>query len=274
MRTSTEKLINYIMLSFFAILVLAPFLWIATIAFKTQIDIMMMKIIFKPTLFNFDKLFFSKEATFFRDIFNSLFVGIISTLIILIVCSMASFTMIRTKISNWITVILFLWVIVFHMLPPITFVGSWFQMANSVGLFNSRIALILAHVTVNLPLGLLIISSFMRDVPTEIQEAAYIDGCSNRQVYLKVMLPLLGPGLFATAVIVFLFSWNDFMVAMNLTAKATQTVPVSIATFSQQYEVRYGEMAAGSLVSLVPALILTFFAQKYIVKGLTAGAVK
>ena len=274
MRTSTEKLINYIMLSFFAILVLAPFLWIATIAFKTQIDIMMMKIIFKPTLFNFDKLFFSKEATFFRDIFNSLFVGIISTLIILIVCSMASFTMIRTKISNWITAVLFLWVIVFHMLPPITFVGSWFQMANSVGLFNSRIALILAHVTVNLPLGLLIISSFMRDVPTEIEEAAYIDGCSNRQVYLKVMLPLLGPGLFATAVIVFLFSWNDFMVAMNLTAKATQTVPVSIATFSQQYEVRYGEMAAGSLVSLVPALILTFFAQKYIVKGLTAGAVK
>ena len=274
MRTSTEKLINYIMLSFFAILVLAPFVWIATIAFKTQIDIMMMKIIFKPTLFNFDKLFFSKEATFFRDIFNSLFVGITSTLIILIVCSMASFTMIRTKISNWITAVLFLWVIVFHMLPPITFVGSWFQMANSVGLFNSRIALILAHVTVNLPLGLLIISSFMRDVPTEIQEAAYIDGCSNRQVYLRVMLPLLGPGLFATAVIVFLFSWNDFMVAMNLTAKATQTVPVSIATFSQQYEVRYGEMAAGSLVSLVPALILTFFAQKYIVKGLTAGAVK
>ena len=274
MRTSTEKLINYIMLSFFAILVLAPFLWIATIAFKTQIDIMMMRIIFKPTLFNFDKLFFSKEATFFRDIFNSLFVGIISTLIILIVCSMASFTMIRTKIPNWITAVLFLWVIVFHMLPPITFVGSWFQMANSVGLFNSRIALILAHVTVNLPLGLLIISSFMRDVPTEIQEAAYIDGCSNRQVYLKVMLPLLGPGLFATAVIVFLFSWIDFMVAMNLTAKATQTVPVSIATFSQQYEVRYGEMAAGSLVSLVPALILTFFAQKYIVKGLTAGAVK
>ena len=156
MRTSTEKLINYIMLSFFAILVLAPFVWIATIAFKTQIDIMMMKIIFKPTLFNFDKLFFSKEATFFRDIFNSLFVGIISTLIILIVCSMASFTMIRTKISNWITAVLFLWVIVFHMLPPITFVGSWFQMANSVGLFNSRIALILAHVTVNLPLGLLI----------------------------------------------------------------------------------------------------------------------
>ena len=274
MQSKVEKITNYSILIFFAIIVLAPFLWIATIAFKTQIDIMMMKMIFTPTLFNFDKLFFSKEATFFRDIFNSLFVGITSTIIILIVCSMASFTMIRTRIPTWVSVVLFLWVIVFHMLPPITFVGSWFQMANSVGLFNSRIALILAHVTVNLPLGLLIISSFMRDVPQEIQEAAYIDGCNNRQVYLNVILPLLGPGLFATAVIVFLFSWNDFMVAMNLTAKATQTVPVSIATFSQQYEVRYGEMAAGSLVSLVPALILTFFAQKYIVKGLTAGAVK
>jgi multiple sugar transport system permease protein len=160
------------------------------------------------------------------------------------------------------------------MLPPITFVASWFQIASYVGLFNSRIALILAHVTINLPIGLLIIASFMRDLPMEIQEAALIDGCSSRQAYIKIILPLLAPGLFATAVIVFLFSWNDFMVAMNLTAKATQTVPVSIATFSQQYEVRYGEMAAGSLVSLIPALILTFFAQKYIVKGLTAGAVK
>ena len=274
MQTKLEKYITFIGLGFFGVLVLVPFIWISTIAFKKQIDILMMKMVFKPTLFNFEKLFFSKEATFFNDIFNSLVVGISSTIIILVVCSMAAFTMIRLKIPQWITALIFLWVIVFHMLPPITFVGSWFQMASSLGLFNSRIALILAHVTINLPIGLLIISSFMRDLPTEIQEAAFIDGCSNRQVYLKVILPLLTPGLFATAVIVFLFSWNDFMVAMNLTAKATQTVPVSIATFSQQYEVRYGEMAAGSLVSLIPALILTFFAQKYIVKGLTAGAVK
>jgi len=274
MQSKTEKIITYSFLSFFGFVVLFPFLWIGMMAFKKQIDILMMKIIFKPTLFNFEKIFFSKEATFFNDIFNSLVVGISSTIIILIVCSMASFTMIRLRIPQWITAILFLWVIVFHMLPPITFVGAWFMMASSFGLFNSRIALILAHTTINLPLGLLIISSFMRDVPTEIQEAAFVDGCSNRQVYFNIILPLLRPGLFAAAVIVFLFSWNDFMVAMNLTAKATQTVPVSIATFSQQYEVRYGEMAAGSLVSLIPALILTFFAQKYIVKGLTAGAVK
>ena len=274
MQSKTEKIIIYSFLSFFGCVVLFPFLWIGMMAFKKQIDIMMMKIIFKPTFFNFEKIFFSKEATFFDDIFNSLVVGISSTIIILIVCSMASFTMVRLRIPQWITAILFLWVIIFHMLPPITFVGAWFMMASSFGLFNSRIALILAHTTINLPLGLLIISSFMRDVPTEIQEAAFVDGCSNRQVYFNVILPLLRHGLFAAAVIVFLFSWNDFMVAMNLTAKATQTVPVSIATFSQQYEVRYGEMAAGSLVSLIPALILTFFAQKYIVKGLTAGAVK
>ena len=274
MQTKLEKNTTYSVLIFFGIIVLAPFIWISTIAFKKQIDIMMMKMVFKPTLFNFDKLFFSKESTFFNDIFNSLLVGIGSTVIILIICSMAAFTMIRLKIPRWITAMIFLWVIVFHMLPPITFVASWFQIASYVGLFNSRIALILAHVTINLPIGLLIIASFMRDLPMEIQEAALIDGCSSRQAYIKIILPLLAPGLFATAVIVFLFSWNDFMVAMNLTAKATQTVPVSIATFSQQYEVRYGEMAAGSLVSLIPALILTFFAQKYIVKGLTAGAVK
>ena len=113
-----------------------------------------------------------------------------------------------------------------------------------------------------------------KQIPHEIQEAARVDGCTHGQIFRKVFLPLMTPGLFATAVIVFLFSWNDFIVAVNLTAKATQTLPVSIATFSQQYEVRYGEMAAGSLVSLLPALVLSFFAQKYIVRGLTAGAVK
>jgi multiple sugar transport system permease protein len=117
-------------------------------------------------------------------------------------------------------------------------------------------------------------ATFISEIPYEIQDAARVDGCSDGQIFFKIMLPLITPGLFATSVLVFLFSWNDFVVAVNLTAKETQTLPVSIATFAQQYEVRYGEMAAGSLISLVPALILSFFAQKYIVRGLTAGAIK
>lgn len=274
MTKKLAKIGPYLVLSFFVIIIIAPFLWIGSMAFKKQIDILMMKILATPTLFNFEKLFVSKEATFLNDIFNSAVVATCSTLLVLVIASMAAFTLRRLRVPNWVSAVILLWVIIFHMLPPITFVGSWFVMANSVGLFNSRIALILAHTTINLPLGIWLMSTFISEIPYEIQEAARVDGCSNGQIFRKVMLPLITPGLFATSVIVFLFSWNDFIVAVNLTAKATQTLPVSIATFSQQYEVRYGEMAAGSLISLIPALVLSFFAQKYIVRGLTAGAVK
>ncbi|MGI9336528.1 MAG: carbohydrate ABC transporter permease [Gammaproteobacteria bacterium] len=264
----------YAVLTLFAIVIIAPFLWIGSMAFKKQIDILMMKIVATPTLFNFEKLFTSKEATFINDISNSAIVAVTSTFLVLVISSMAAFTLRRLDVPRWFGLVILVWVIVFHMLPPITFVGSWFVMANAVGLFNSRTALILAHTTMNIPLGIWLMSSFISEVPREIQEAAKVDGCSNGQTFRKIMLPLVAPGLFATCVIVFLFSWNDFIVAVNLTAKATQTLPVSIATFSQQYEVRYGEMAAGSLVSLIPALVLSFFAQKYIVRGLTAGAVR
>ena len=112
----------------------------------------------------------------------------------------------------------------------------------------------------------------MKEIPLEIQEAAVMDGASNHQTYFRIFLPLLLPGLFTAAIIIFLFSWNDFMVSINLSAKATQTVPVSVATYAQQYEIRYGEMAAGSLVSLVPGLLLTIFANRYIVRGITSGS--
>lgn len=264
----------YGVLTFFGVLVVAPFLWIGSMAFKKQIDILMMKILATPTMFNFEKLFLSKEATFLNDIFNSVTVAVSSTVLVLIISSMAAFTLRRLEVPRWFTNTILFWVVIFHMLPPITFVGSWFVMANSVGLFNSRTALILAHTTMNLPLGIWLMSTFISEIPREIQEASMVDGCTYGQTFIRIMLPLITPGLFATSVIVFLFSWNDFVVAVNLTAKATQTLPVSIATFSQQYEVRYGEMAAGSLISLLPALVLSFFAQKYIVRGLTAGAVK
>ncbi len=274
MRNSKAAIAPYIVLSLFGLIIVAPFLWIGSMAFKKQIDILMMKIVASPTLTNFEKLFLSKEATFANDMLNSFIIASTSTALVLIISSMAAYTLQRLAVPRWFSAVILLWVIIFHMLPPITFVGSWFVMANSVGLFNSRTALVLAHTTMNLPIGIWLMSTFMSEIPRELLDSAKIDGCTNGQAFRRIVLPLITPGLFATAVLVFLFSWNDFIVAVNLTAKATQTMPVSIATFSQQFEVRYGEMAAGSLISLIPALILSFFAQKYIVRGLTAGAIK
>jgi multiple sugar transport system permease protein len=114
----------------------------------------------------------------------------------------------------------------------------------------------------------------VRDVPVELEEAARIDGCSTPYLIWRIVVPLVAPGLAATAILMFIFSWNEFAVALNLTAKQTATVPVAIAKFAQGYEIKYGEMAATAALALVPALAFLLFGQRYIVKGLTTGAVK
>ena len=257
-----------------AAIVLLPFLWIASAAFKRQIDILMGTLTFTPVLTNFNELLFSKGSDFTLNFANSLIVGIASTAIVLAVVSMAAYSMFRMRWPRWVTPALMLWTLVFHMIPPVVIVAAWFVMFQAVGLLATYSGLILAHVTLNLPLGLWLMSAFIRDVPRELEEAAAIDGCGPAGTFFRIVLPVVAPGLVATAILVFIFSWNEFPVALNLTAKDTQTVPVAIAKFAQEFEVKHGAMAAGAVLSTLPALLLLMVGQRYIVRGLTAGALK
>jgi multiple sugar transport system permease protein len=255
-------------------IVLLPFLWIASAAFKRQIDILMGTLTFTPVLTNFNELLFSKGSDFTLNFANSLIVGVASTAIVLVVVSMAAYSMFRMRWPRWVTPALMLWTLVFHMIPPVVIVAAWFVMFQAVGLLATYSGLILAHVTLNLPLGLWLMSAFIRDVPRELEEAAAIDGCGPAGTFFRIVLPVVAPGLVATAILVFIFSWNEFPVALNLTAKDTQTVPVAIAKFAQEFEVKHGAMAAGAVLSTLPALLLLMVGQRYIVRGLTAGALK
>jgi multiple sugar transport system permease protein len=123
-------------------------------------------------------------------------------------------------------------------------------------------------------MALWLMGVFMREVPVELEEAARIDGATTPELLLKVIVPLVMPGLMATAVLAFVFSWNEFPVALSLSMKQTATVPVAIAKYAQEYEIKYSEMAASAALSVIPALILLLLGQRFIVKGLTAGAVK
>jgi multiple sugar transport system permease protein len=257
-----------------AAIVLLPFLWIASAAFKRQIDILMGRLTFTPVLTNFNELLFSKGSDFTLNFANSLIVGVASTAIVLAVVSMAAYSMFRMRWPRWVTPALMLWTLVFHMIPPVVIVAAWFVMFQAVGLLATYSGLILAHVTLNLPLGLWLMSAFIRDVPRELEEAAAIDGCGPAGTFFRIVLPVVAPGLVATAILVFIFSWNEFPVALNLTAKDTQTVPVAIAKFAQEFEVKHGAMAAGAVLSTLPALLLLMVGQRYIVRGLTAGALK
>lgn len=257
-----------------AVAILGPFLWIAVASFRTQISLMMGEVAFAPVLLNFEELLFSKSSDYLANYANSLIVATATTLIVIAVATMAAYSLARLGWPRWTVHLILLWAVVFHMIPPITLVGAWFVMLRAVGLDSSFTGLVLAHVTLNLPIALWLMTIYVREVPMEIEEAARIDGATTPVVLWRIVVPLVRPGLVATAILVFIFSWNEFAVALNLTSRRTATVPVAVASFAQEYVIKHTAMAAAATLSLIPALVLLLIGQRYIVKGLTAGAVK
>ena len=257
-----------------ALMVLFPFAWIALAAFKTQIALLIGQVAFTPTLANFHELLSSSTSDYVANFRNSLIIGLCSTLLVLVVSTLAAYSIVRLGWPRWVVNGFLLSAAAFNAIPAITLVGAWYVMFRGLGLYNTYTAVILAHATLNLPIGIWLMATFIREVPVELDEAARIDGCSTLQLLWRVVVPVVMPGIAATAVLVFIHSWNEFVVALNLTAKQAATVPVAIAKYAQENETRYGEMAAGAVLSTLPALVLLFFAQRHIVRGLTAGAVK
>lgn len=266
--------LSHLFLAVVAAFVLVPFFWIVAAGFKTQISLLQGEIFFAPTLASFREVLFSKTTEFLDNTLNSVIVAAGSTAVILVAATLGGYAIERMRTPRWIVHALLGWAVVFHMVPPITLVAAWFPLYRELGLDNTHLGLVLGHVAVHLPMALWLMANFVRDVPIELEEAARIDGCSTPWLIWRIIVPLLAPGLAATAILMFIFSWNEFAVALNLTAKQTATIPVAIAKFAQGYEIKYGEMAATAALSLVPALLFLLFGQRYIVKGLTTGAVK
>jgi multiple sugar transport system permease protein len=256
------------------IAVLSPFLWIALAAFKTQIALLSGAVVFSPVLSNFREVLFSKTSEYLGNFLNSTIVGLGSTATVLVIGTMGAWSLSRARWPSWVTHGLLGWAIVFHMIPPITMVGAWYVMFRMVGLYNTYAGVILAHLTLNLPMVLWMMSVFVREVPLELEEAARIDGASTPVLLWRIIVPVVRPGLIATGLPAFIFSWNEFAVALNLTARQTATVPVAIAKFAQDFEIQYTQMAASSVLSLLPALALLLLGQRYIVRGLMVGAIK
>jgi multiple sugar transport system permease protein len=263
--------IALVALSLFVVL---PFLWVLAASFRSQINLLMGEFWFEPTLTAYREVLFSRTSTFLHNARNSLVVGLASTALSLLAATLGAWSLHRMAWPRWWVHLLLLWALVLQMIPPVALAGGWFVMARAVGLDNTLLGLVLAHATLNLPMALWMMGVYVRDVPQELVEAARLDGASTPVLLRRVVLPLVAPGLAAAGVLCFVFSWNEFAAALNLTMRQTATVPVSIAKFAQEFEIRYVEMAAAASLSAVPALLLLLLAQRWIVKGLTLGAVK
>ncbi|PBB24485.1 carbohydrate ABC transporter permease [Mesorhizobium sp. WSM4307] len=254
--------------------ILAPFVWIVGVSLKYQIDILTGTFPFKPVAVNFDRVLFGKSSDFIAYAGNSLIVGLSSTALVLLIGAPAAYSLAWRRWSKLFSALFLGWTLIFHMIPPITLVGPWYLLFREVGLYNTLTGLILTHVVINLPLTIWLMMSAFESIPRELEEAAVVDGCRRSTVFFVILLPLAVPGLIAAGLLSFLFSWSEFSIALNLTTKETYTIPVAIASYAGENEILHGQMAAASVLSTVPALILMFFGQRFILGGLTAGAVK
>ncbi len=214
-----------------------------------------------------------KGHPFMRIIINSAIVAASTTILSIIIGSLAAFGLAKLKISYKTLILGF--VLSVSMFPPIATVSPLYIIIRALGLRDTWWALVITYTTFSLPLSIWILTNFFKEIPDEIYRAARVDGCSPFQAFYKIMLPLSAPGLFATAILVFIFSWNEFLFALTFTSTtASRTIPVGIALFPGLHEVPWGDIAAASVVVTIPLIILVFAFQKRIIEGLTAGAVK
>jgi multiple sugar transport system permease protein len=258
----------------YAAFILLPFGWIVVTAFKRQIDILMAQVRFAPTLSNFERLLLEPNASFTHVIVNSVVASLSTTAAVLAIALLAAFALVHLRVPRWLPPLLLAVTMVFHMVPAVTFVSSWYMVFRQIGVFDTLPGLVLAYIATNLPLGLWLSATYAREVPRELLEAAALDCTGPAQCFGRVFVPLMRNGLIATGLLVFIFTWSDFIIALNLTSLKALTVPVAISTFAQNEQIRYAEMAAGSVLAIIPALLLLLLGQRYIVQGLLSGSAK
>ena len=227
-----------------------------------------------PTLQNYKDLF-GGDSPFEKALLNSFGIAAIATLISIVLAAMAAYAVTRLDFPG--KSLILTGALAIAMFPPISIVGSLFELWRNLGLFDTWQGLIIPYMTFALPLAIYTLSAFYREIPFDLEEAAQVDGATPGQAFRKVILPLAAPGTFTAAILVFIFAWNDFLFANTLTStEQARTVPATLAFFTgaSQFEQPIGAIAAAAVLVTIPIIILVLIFQRRIVAGLTAGAVK
>ena len=252
---------------------LSPILWQVTTSLKPDSELMQLPPLLPvhPTLAHYRALF--EHQPFHRIILNSFGIAALTALAALVLGALAAFPLARLPMRGKFPILGL--VLGTTMFPAILTVGPLFIFMRALGLRDTWWAVLISHTTFALPLTIWVLTNFLRELPEDLYRAARVDGCSPWQAFTRILLPLCRPGLTAAGVLAFLFSWTEFLYAFTFTAtEASRTVPVAIVLFPGLHEIRWGEIAAASVVVTVPVIVLVLVFHRHIVQGLTAGALK
>ena len=272
--TAREKVLWSIAILMVLLYALIPVMWITSLSLKPTADIGDRKFIPETfTLDNYDQIF--STNLFNAALVNSIGIAAISTLIAIVLAAMAAYALARLDFAG--KTLILSGALAIAMFPAISVVGPLFDMWRSLGLFDTWLGLIIPYMTFTLPLAIYTLSAFFREIPWELEQAARVDGATPFQAFRKVIVPLAAPGVFTSAILVFIFAWNDFIFANTLTStEDARTVPAALAFFTggSQFEDPTGVISAAAVVVTIPIIIMVLIFQRRIVAGLTAGAVK
>lgn len=267
---SRRRFFTILVIAYLAV-VLFPVFWMLLMVFRPEDQMFVRPTawLFTPTL---DHFAYVIREGFHWNLINSLIIALVSTGLVVVIGTPAAYAFARFDL--WRKDDLFLFVLATRMAPPVALVIPFFLIYAKIGLIDTYTGVIIAYLTFNLSFYVWVLRSFCKDMPVALEEAALAEGYSRLQVLWKVVLPLLRPGITATAVLSFMFAWNEFLFALQLGGRTAQTLPVAIPKLISSQGVRWGELAVVGLVALIPVLVAVFLLQRNIIRGLTMGAVK
>src|ERR1043166_3597647 len=271
-----KRIFKYFAVGVALLATLAPVYWLITISFKREVDQSAVPpkwFSFSPTFEHYADAFLARS--FGQYLFNSLIIDVASTGCALVIGTLAAYALARFRLPANLDRHLALWILSTRMFPAIVTAVPLFLIMRDVHLVNTRLSLVIVYTGFNLPFVVWMMRGFFAEIPRDLEEAAMVDGDSRMGALRRVVLPLVTPGLAATAVFCLIISWNEFLFALVLTqTDAAMTLPVGIAGRVTQYGIKWGAMSAAAVVAMIPILAFALAVQKYLVRGLSLGAVK
>ena len=273
-KKSIYRVLSYIPLVILLLFILFPFYWTFVTSIKPQDELYGAVVTYWPKHVTFEAYtkLFTTTVNFLAAMKNSLIVACATTVVSLTASTMAAYAFSRYAFTGRKTLMsIFL---CNNMFPTVLLLIPLYSIMRKLGLLYTPTSLVLSYTTFTIPFSVWLILGFINDLPMSLEEAALVDGCTRGTAFIKVILPILGPCLVATGVYIFMQSWNEYTFAMMFTNNDSRTIPVALKSLIGQLGVQWDLLTAGGIITIIPVCIMFFFAQKRLVEGLTAGAVK
>jgi multiple sugar transport system permease protein len=267
-----------VVLVVFSFWTIFPIFWAVVTSFKFTGDAYDPTFIpwaqFKPTLQGWRFVFITAGERTFRSLRNSIVIAFCSSAVVLLLGSMAGYALARFVFRKWKNKDIAVWILSNRMFPPVAILIPYFLIMRTLRLLDNPLAIIIAHTILNLPLGVWLMIDFFKDLPKDLDDAALIDGCSFLGAFFRIALPLVAPGLVAVFMLSFIFSWNEFIFVLVLGFNKSITIPITIAGALTTKGLEFWKVATMSLIGVIPVVVLATLISKFLIRGLTMGAIK